>query len=232
MIFSKTRFIFAAALMAASFAASAGVILSNTGLTEYDRTENFDTGTSTSNISGDFGTSGLHLSTLGGGGLSLIANNSTSCNFTSRGMNGNFLGMGLRSPCVIDATVNNYASMQFGGDVSELSWFGFSFANGRNGDGIAVEAYRKGLAVDDMQILFNQNNRFNGLYVTFSGAVFDELRFSETDAARGYIGIDEMAWKFVAVDTATEQVPEPGSILLMGVGVLGLASRVHKHKAK
>lgn len=222
------KFAFTLAAFALSLSANAGVILNGSAVTGFDHFEDFSTGTVTSNVTGTFGDNFLTFDNLGTGGTALVAITQPSCLFSGRGMTGKFLSIGMNAPCAADTTDVNSFSLKFGQAVSDLSWMGF---NAANGTGFTVAAYKDGVAVEDMSVTFHQNNRFNGKYVQFTGSVFDELRFTETGAAQGFIGIDNMAWKNAVVTDPTD-VPEPGIALLMGIGAAGMLVQRRKAKAK
>jgi hypothetical protein len=220
---NKFKALLATALIAASFSAQAGVIMTLNGqaVTDPTHTENFEGGTTGNNITDQFSANGLTFETLGTAGIALTSNN--VCNNMSGGMSGKYLSMGLRFPCTGNLTYNA-VSMMFDKDITELSWIGL---NRTIANGFTVQVLHDGQVVSDASPMFqfNSSNQFNNQIVYFSGGVFDEIRFLENANYQGFFGIDNMAWKVAAdvvIPPPVSDVPEPSIALLFGLGMVGM----------
>lgn len=225
---TNIKAMFASALfaMAALSQAQAGVItIGDTKLTNTTNFQNFDVGTVGSNITNQFAASGLTFVTNATAGMTLTS--STVCNNPNAGVSNQYLFMGVNYPCSPSTTMKNGVSILFDKDVAELSWDGFNRANGSNG--YLIEALLDGVVVSSTN--FNSRNRFDGKSVMITGSVFDELRFTENGNYQGYFAIDNMAWNTVAVGGDTGEVPLPGTIPLLAIGMVGFGFMRKKQKS-
>jgi hypothetical protein len=132
--------------------------------------------------------------------------------------------MGMNYPCS-SANKVNMVSILFTDNVSELSWTGF---NRTHGKGFAVQALYDGSIVSELD--FTKTNAFEDMSVLVSGNIFNELRFLEYANWQGYFGVDNMAWN-VTSEVPNSEVPVPGTVALMGLGLLGLGLARKKKNA-
>lgn len=226
----KIKALLASTIIATSFSAQAGVVLTRggQGVTDPSNTENFEGGTTGNNITNQFSANGLTFATLGTAGIALTSNN--VCNNMSGGMSGKYLSMGMRFPCSADTTYNA-VSMMFDKDLTDLSWMSF---NRTIANGFTIQVLHDGQVVSDGSGMFqfNASNRFDKQIVNFSGGLFDEIRFLENANHQAFFGIDNMAWKVAAVvvEPPPSDVPEPSIALLFGAGMMGLGFMRKKQK--
>jgi hypothetical protein len=212
---TKFKAMMSAALLAISFSAQATIIFnSEKGLTNTTHFENFDNGAVGSNVSEQFASNGITFDTWGKSGMALTSN--SVCNNTVGGMSNQYLMMGMAYPCNKDNKKVSMVSLMFSDNVSELSWLGFNRAIGK---GFTIQALYDGEIVSDID--FVNKNKFENQYVNISGSIFNELRFIENGNWTGTFGIDNMAWN-VTTAVPSGEVPLPGSVALMGIGMLGL----------
>jgi hypothetical protein len=197
-----------------SFIAQAGLITIGGGsITGPDRFEDFTYGTSIAGVSNEFSNNGLSFVTLSGAGISLIEN--STCG--NSGVSGEYLYMGVIPLCNGNSTQDS-VSIQFDTDVTDLSWTGFSRANGA---GFNIEALMDGVVVSSL--VFDGSNTFENSTVLLSGSTFDEIRFSENSTSGVFFALDNMSWN-------TTQVPEPVTLVLFGFGLAGIGLlRKRKH---
>lgn len=213
------RALAASVLAATALTAQAGVItIGGQAVTNADRTENFQSLAPGSNVTA-VADSGLSISPGSTQGLSIV--NSPNCRNTDRGMSGKYAALGMSHQCLSQPALPNSVFFTFDEAVSELSWTGFSLAAF---NGFKVQALRGGVVVSETA--FTLDNRFSKQTVLFSGSVFDEIVVMENGAWGGYIGIDNMAWKL-----APAEVPLPGTLALMGIGMLGMGYKRKKKAA-
>lgn len=209
-----------AALAMAVSQADAGLITvgDGPGITGATNFVDFE-GATTPDVGTDFSDGGLSVSTLMGSGAALF-NNSECSNFGA-GVTGNYLYIGAvadgRGRCV-DADTTDGIALIFDAAVEELSWSGF----GRTASVVTVEALLDGAVVS--ATVFENSTSFMDKTVTFSGATFNEIRLQEANAVASFVGIDDIAWRVVAV-------PAPGTLPLIAVGVLG-ASAVRRRRQR
>jgi hypothetical protein len=199
-------------------AAQAGTItIGATGVAAPAHTENFNIGALGNNVSTQFAANGLTMTTLSGAGVALVSN--ATCNNSSQGVDGQYLYMGVTTPCNYSSGMIDAVSIKFNGLVSELSWTGFSRANN---DGFTISALLAGAVVSSID--FNAANQFENQTVLFTGSTFDELRFVEKGPGEYFFALDNMAWNAAAA------VPEPASFALFGLG-LALVAAGRRRKA-
>lgn len=212
---TKFKALISAALFAVSFSAQANIILNgDKGLTNTNHFENFDNGSVGNNVSEQFASNGINFDTWGKSGITLTTN--SVCNNADGGMSNQYLMMGMAYPCAKDNKKVSMVSLMFSENVSELSWLGFNRAIGK---GFTIQALYDGMIVSELD--FDNKNQFENKYVNISGDIFNELRFIENGNWTGSFGIDNMAWN-VTTAVPSGEVPLPGSVALMGIGMLGL----------
>lgn len=120
-------------------------------------------------------------------------------------------GDGLRHG---QTTETSYGQLAFDFNVSAIT---FIYAGFVSGD-ILVEALDLGLGVVDSFFDGDTNDDLPGGPVTLSGAGIRFLRFSDTPSGGSQSGIDSLR-------IVTASVPEPGTVALLGLGLLGIARR-------
>jgi hypothetical protein len=219
---NKFKLLIIAALSAVSISAQAGIMLVEKGLTNTTHFENFEGGKVGNNVSDQFAGNGITFETWGPAGITLTSN--TVCNNMGSGVSGKYMIMGMNYPCS-SANKVNMVSILFADNVSELSWTGF---NRTHGKGFAVQALYDGSIVSELD--FTKTNAFEDMSVLVSGNIFNELRFLEYANWQGYFGVDNMAWN-VTSEVPNSEVPVPGTVALMGLGLLGLGLARKKKNA-
>jgi hypothetical protein len=210
---------FAAAALALCATTHAGVItIGGAEVTNPDHIVNFDSGFAQSRVTNQFVAQGLTITTLSGNGIAAI--NNIQCNNSSSGVSGIYLYMGVIAPCSHSSTMLDSASIRFNTDVDLLSWTGFNRANL---NGFTIQALNDGDVVSS--IVFNLATRFENRVVTFSGATFDELRFTENAGGDFFFALDNLKW-----NEAAATVAEPGALGLLGLSLAaaGLMARRRK----
>ena len=194
--------------------AMAGTItIGNTAVAAPDHFADFEGPAIANQITNQFAASGLTFTPISGTGIALI--NNDSCNNAGQGVTGNYLYMGVSAPCYY-SYATDAVSIKFNSNVSELSWTGFSY-----GDSYTISALLDGTVVSSL--ILNSSNQFVDQTVLFTGSVFNELRFVESDS-NNLFAIDNMSWKSAAA------VPLPGSVALLGIGMLGMAAARRRRK--
>lgn len=205
----------AVAALTVCASAHAGLItIGGAGVVNADHVETFEGIAPMNRVTNQFAGNGLVFTTLSGNGIA--ATNNNQCGNSSQGVTGGYLYMGLQAPCS-GSNVQDGVSLRFAQDVSELSWTGFHRASGA---GFNILALNDGVVVSSL--LFGGHNRFENRTVLFSGSTFDELRFTENGTSSAFFALDNMRW------TDAAEVPEPGMLALVGLGLLGAAYRRRK----
>jgi len=211
---NKFKTLMAIGLMALGLnqSAQAGLItIEANGMKSSTNFEGFDIGKTGDNVSDQFNGSGINFDTWGKSGINLTTN--ATCNNASRGMTNQYLLMGMSTQCSTDSKKVSMVSIMFTDNISEMSWLGFNRAIGK---GYTIQALYDDMIVAELN--FNSANNFENQYVNISGSIFNELRFMENGNSEGYFGVDNMAW-----NVAPAEVPLPGSVALLGIGLLGLS---------
>lgn len=216
---NKLAALVAAALFTASMSAHAGIVHIGTtaGVQNPTHTENFESGAVRTDITNQFSDNGLTFKNIGTNGMVLTS--WAVCNNLGGHPTNKYVVLGLKYPCQVD-TALNAVSVSFAEDVSELSWTGF---NRTIGNGYTIQALLDGKVVSETS--FHANNKFDKEIVHFTGSVFDEIRFTEASVWQGYFGFDDMAWKTATAQQQPSEVPLPGTLALLGIGMLGIGMK-------
>jgi hypothetical protein len=202
-----TSLIAAGCVLANSHAAT--VSIGNTLASNPNRYENFDGAVPTNDISVQFAGNGLTFTRLGESGMNLISN--VLCTNTQYGVSGNYLGLGLSHPCDGDVFQTTGVRVDFDHDVEELSWTGYSRIIGGR---FTLFLGHDNNVVGSFQ--FDHWNQFDNETVLIQDVVFNQMTFIEEPGSDATMILDHLTWR-------THQVPVPGSLSLLGLGLAGLA---------
>ncbi len=219
---TKSTYLALLAILLSPVAANAGLITSgNTGASSPNHFVDFER-------LGVLANGEILTNQFAGDGLTFLANagqapvlfNNGFCNPTSSGgYNGRSAAVfGVSTGCGVRSSTSG--SVLFDEVVAELSFLSIT----NNNMLFSFEALLNGVVVSSLSTS-SPNPVPRRTTFLFSGSNFNELRFTQTGNLGNWFWMDDVAWR------TTTQVPEPGTLVLFGIGLFGMGLARRNKKA-